>query len=51
MNGPRLGTYQIFNNVGWTKNVDGSPNRSRSLLFSALAGLIAGAVASPFYLV
>lgn len=51
MNGPRLGAYQILDNVGFTRTKDGHVVFYRSVLAGALAGAIGAFIGSPFYLV
>jgi len=50
-NSIRLGTFQIVNQWGWTKNADGSVNTLRTMLFATCGGAIGGVACSPFYLV
>ncbi|XP_052820589.1 solute carrier family 25 member 35-like [Mya arenaria] len=51
MNGVRLGSYQIINNSGITKDKDGNVIWSRNVLAGAAAGCMGAAVGSPFYMV
>ncbi|XP_029643741.1 solute carrier family 25 member 35-like [Octopus sinensis] len=51
MNGVRLGSFQIFDNMGFTRGKDGRVSFPQSVLAGALAGCIGAAVGSPFYMV
>jgi len=51
LNGPRLGAYQILDNVGFTRDPrDGGVLFYRSVFAGALAGAFGAFVGSPFYL-
>lgn len=51
MNGARLGTYQSFINLGFTKSSNGEISVPRSILCGATAGCVGAFIGSPFYLV
>lgn len=51
MNGFRLGSYQIFVNLGFTDDKDGNYSFTRRVLAGAIAGVIGTAIGSPLYLV
>ncbi|KAI8797101.1 solute carrier family 25 member 35 isoform X1 [Biomphalaria glabrata] len=51
MNGTRLGTYQIQDNLGLTKDENGNHSFPRSVIAGALAGCVGAVVGSPFYMV
>ena len=51
MNGVRLGTYQVINNIGLTKDENGNVKWVRSVLAGAFSGCLGAAVGSPFYMV
>ncbi|GAB1606093.1 solute carrier family 25 member 35-like [Argonauta hians] len=51
MNGVRLGSFQIFDNMGFTRKKDGSLSFPQSVVAGALAGCIGAAIGSPFYMV
>lgn len=51
MNGVRLGTFQAFDNMGFTRNRDGHVSFSKSVCVGAVAGCIGAIVGSPFYMV
>ena len=51
MNGVRLGTFQAFDNMGFTRNRDGHVSFYKSVCVGALAGCIGAIVGSPFYMV
>jgi len=51
LNGPRLGAYQVLENVGFTKDrKDGKIIFYRSVFAGAISGAFGAFVASPFYL-
>lgn len=51
MNGCRLGSYQWFENLGFTKDNQGKQSVYRCVFAGALAGCIGAVVGSPFYMV
>ena len=51
MNGVRLGSYQMFINLGFTKDKNGNSSWPRSVMAGAVAGCLGAAVASPLYMV
>lgn len=51
MNGFRLGTYQIINNLGLTKDSQGELSLPRSVLAGAVSGSMGAFVGSPIYMV
>lgn len=51
MNGVRLGTFQIFDNMGWTKDSNGNQSLWRSVLAAAASGTVGAVVGSPVYMV
>ncbi len=51
MNGVRLGTYQCFINIGFTKKSNGDVSIPKSIVAGAIAGCAGAFVGSPFYLV
>ncbi|ODM97434.1 Solute carrier family 25 member 35 [Orchesella cincta] len=51
MNGTRLGLYHLGSEMGLTRNKDGHTNVLRSALVASAAGIVAGVVGSPLFLV
>lgn len=51
MNGVRLGSYQVFINLGFTKDEQGNSKWSRSVLAGAFSGCLGAAVGSPLYMI
>ena len=51
MNGARFGSYQIFQNLGWTKNSKGEMSYPKTVLFGAISGALGAAIGSPIYMV
>ncbi|KAH3858337.1 solute carrier family 25 member 35-like [Dreissena polymorpha] len=51
MNGVRLGSFQIFDNLGLTKDHDGHVIWARTVLAGATAGCLGAAIGSPLYMV
>lgn len=50
MNGLRLGTFQVFSDMGWTKNKDGYSSPLRCAVFGAASGCIGAVIGSPAYM-
>lgn len=51
MNGTRLGSYQVFTNVGLTSGSDGNPVFLKCLLAGAFSGALGALFGSPAYMV
>lgn len=51
MNGLRLGCYAEMVNRGWNKGEEGQTSPGRTVICSALAGVVGGIVGSPIFLV
>lgn len=51
MNGVRLGTFQAFDNMGFTRDRDGHVSFYKSVCIGAFAGCVGAIVGSPFYMV
>jgi len=51
MNGARLGSYQIFTNLGLTSGKDGNPVFLKCLAAGALSGVLGAVLGSPIYMV
>jgi len=51
MNGTRLGTYNLLEKKGWTRNKDGRVNHFGSAIAGCCCGTLGAIVGSPFYLV
>jgi solute carrier family 25 protein 34/35 len=51
MNGTRLGSYQVFTNLGLTSGSDGKPVFFKCLLAGALSGALGALFGSPAYMV
>nr|XP_054768585.1 solute carrier family 25 member 35-like [Lytechinus pictus] len=50
-NGTRLGTYQIFTDMGLTKNKTGQASLPKLMLAAGVAGYLGAFVSSPMYLI
>lgn len=51
MNGCRFGIYQVYDNLGFTRNKDGDVVLYKSILCGVCSGLIGSFLGSPLYLV
>jgi len=51
MNSIRLGCYQCFINLGWTRNSKGEISIPRSAAAGAISGIMGASVGSPWYLI
>jgi len=51
MNGLRLGTYATMETRGWVKDKEGKVSTARTVVCSALAGVVGALVGSPVFLV
>ena len=51
MNGSRLGSYQVFNNLGLTKDKEGKQVFLKCLVAGAISGAIGAFLGSPAYMV
>jgi hypothetical protein len=51
MNGLRLGTFQSLVDAGFTQKEGGGVDWTKKIFAGALSGTLAGAMASPLYLV
>lgn len=51
MNSVRLGTYQTFDDKGWTRDENGQLNQAKCMFYGGIAGVFGSSIASPLYMI